>query len=80
MKVRCITCEHFTLKPRTEPAVAHLRASDIAHARVGVGRCKKETLELRWQGAETEIECTAHEQVTEEQTAARREWIRSKGA
>lgn len=78
MTVTCITCAHFTMKPRTGPAESHLTASDVVHAKVGMGRCKLETLTLRWTAAETELECGKHVAVTEEQAAARREWIRSK--
>lgn len=76
MTVRCITCQHFTMKPRKGTAAAHLTASDIAHARVGMGRCDKETLTLRWIAAGNELECDKHTPISEEQTAMRREWLR----
>lgn len=79
MTTTCITCEHFTLKPRSGEEVEHLRASDLAHARVGMGRCLKETLTQRWQAAETDRQCDMHSPVSKEQAAQRREWIKGKG-
>ncbi|MBF6987231.1 hypothetical protein [Cupriavidus sp. IK-TO18] len=78
MTTTCITCEHFTLKPRSGEGQAHLRASDIAHARVGMGRCLLETLALRWMSGETPA-CDKHKAVAEEQAAQRREWIKGRG-
>lgn len=78
MTTTCITCEHFTLKPRSGEGVEHLRASDLAHARVGMGRCLKETLTQRWQAAETDRKCDMHSPVSEEQAAQRREWIKGR--
>jgi len=78
MTVNCITCEHFTLKPRTGEEQELLRASDIAHARVGMGRCLKESLTQRWQAAETERHCDMHSPVPSEQAAQRREWIKGR--
>jgi hypothetical protein len=77
MTTTCITCEHFTLKPRAGEDQKHLTASDVAHARVGMGRCLKETLALRWIGAEARA-CDKHAAVTEEQAAQRREWIKGR--
>ncbi|WP_316153624.1 hypothetical protein [Cupriavidus sp. BIC8F] len=74
MSNQCITCQHFTLKPRTSAGEAHLEASDRAHARVGMGRCLEETLALRWIGAEARA-CDKHVAVSEEQAAQRRQWI-----
>lgn len=76
---QCITCEHFTMKPRTGEAQAHLTASDVAHAKVGMGRCAIETIALRWisPGAPA---CEKHEAISEEQAAARREWIKGRAA
>ncbi|NSX14983.1 hypothetical protein HTY52_12945 [Cupriavidus taiwanensis] len=76
MTITCINCEHFTLKPRTG-AQAHLTASDVAHARVGMGRCLKETMALRWTGADAQA-CDKHAAVSEEQAAQRREWIKGR--
>ncbi|CAG2126867.1 hypothetical protein LMG31506_00212 [Cupriavidus yeoncheonensis] len=72
----CITCQHFTLKPRAG-AQSHLTASDVAHARVGMGRCLKETLALRWIGAESSA-CDKHAPVSDKQAAQRREWIKGR--
>ncbi|WP_042886315.1 hypothetical protein [Cupriavidus necator] len=78
MSDHCITCRHFTVKPRTAAGEAHLEASDRAHARVGMGRCLKEALTLRWIGAEVQA-CGKHAAVSEEQAAQRREWIKGRG-
>ncbi|CAN7305000.1 hypothetical protein LJR296_001431 [Cupriavidus necator] len=77
MTTTCITCEHFTLKPRAGEGQEHLAASDRAHARVGMGRCLEEKLALRWIGGETAA-CDKHVPVTEEQAAQRREWIKGR--
>jgi hypothetical protein len=42
-----------------------------------MGRCLKETLALRWIGAEAPA-CEKHAPVTEEQAAQRREWIKGR--
>ena len=75
----CITCERFTMKPRTGEGEAHLTASDRAHAKVGMGRCLNETISLRWISAQTPA-CNKREPVTEEQEAQRREWIKGRAA
>lgn len=73
----CITCEHFTAKPRAGAGQDHLTASDRAHAKVGMGRCTQETLALRWIGAESPA-CEKHAPVSEEAAAQRREWIKGR--
>ncbi|WP_454752089.1 hypothetical protein [Cupriavidus necator] len=79
MTTTCITCEHFTLKPRSGEGVEHLRASDIAHARVGMGRCTKEAITVRWISANSECERPDdYAAVSEEQAAQRREWIKGR--
>ena len=75
--VRCITCQHFTLKPRAGED-EFLRQSDRDHARVGMGRCQKDELTRRWHPAESERQCDKHAAISEAQAAARRDWIRSK--
>ncbi|UIF90889.1 hypothetical protein KAF44_32390 [Cupriavidus necator] len=77
MTVTCISCQHFTLKPRTAEGEAHYRASDVAHARIGMGRCAKETLALHWEPAEQARNCDKHAPIAADQAAARRDWIRS---
>lgn len=79
MTAQCITCEHFTLKPRTGEGKEHLAASDRAHARVGMGRCVKETLALRWISAEAAA-CEKHAPVSDEQADSRREWIKGRAS
>jgi hypothetical protein len=76
---QCITCDRFTMKPRTAEGEAHLTASDRAHARVGMGRCLNETLAMRWISAEAPA-CDKHEPVSKEKAAQRREWIRGRVA
>jgi hypothetical protein len=77
MTTTCVTCEHFTMKPRTGEAQAHLTASDVAHAKVGMGRCAIETISLRWISPET-IACAKHAAITDEKAAGRREWIKGR--
>jgi len=76
---QCITCDRFTMKPRTGEGEAHLTASDRAHARVGMGRCLNEALAMRWISGEAPA-CQKHEPVGEEKAAQRREWIKGKRA
>lgn len=79
MTTTCITCEHFTLKPRAGDGQEHLRASDIAHAKVGMGRCLKETITVRWISATSACERPDdYLPVSEEQAAQRREWIKGR--
>ncbi|CAG2132350.1 hypothetical protein LMG26411_00602 [Cupriavidus numazuensis] len=77
MTTTCITCDRFTLKPRSGAGQEHLTASDRAHARVGMGRCLNESLALRWIGGESPA-CEKHVPVSEEQVAQRREWIKGR--
>jgi hypothetical protein len=79
MTVSCISCQHFTLKPRACEGQEHLRASDLAHAKVGMGRCLKETITVRWISAKSECERPdEYAAVSEEQAAQRREWIKGR--
>lgn len=79
MTTTCVTCEHFTMKPRTGEAQAHLTASDVAHAKVGMGRCAIETISLRWISPDASA-CAKHVAISEEQAAARRAWMKGRGA
>lgn len=79
MTQQCIACQHFTLKPRTDEGQAHLTASDVAHAKVGMGRCVIETISLRWISPEATA-CGQHKVVSEKQEAVRREWMRGRNA
>lgn len=79
MTTTCITCEHFTMKPRAGEGQDHLTASDRAHAKVGMGRCVVDTISLRWIGPET-VACDKYRAVSEEQAAQRRNWMKGRAA
>lgn len=74
----CITCAHFTMKPRTGEQ-AHLTARDVAHAKVGMGRCAIETISLRWISPEAPA-CAKHDPISKEQAGQRRDWISGRQA
>lgn len=76
---RCVACENWTLKPRKDAADPRLAEEDLAHARIGWGRCLRDELSRRWHPGESERYCDRHIPIVEEKVAERREWIQKQG-
>ena len=76
--VRCITCANWTLQPRQGEEFKHYKASDIAHARAGYGRCLKHPGELHWLPGEEERVCGKFEAAEDGTAAKRREWLKGR--
>lgn len=78
--VRCVSCEHWTLKPRAQsPDTEKFVEMDREYAEMGWGRCTSNLLAWLWYPGETDRQCDRFIELPAAQVAARREWIAKQG-
>jgi hypothetical protein len=79
--VRCITCQHFTLRPRAaDGRNESMREMDRKYITMGMGRCAHTRESYIWHSGECPRTCTRYAPIGADQAQARRDLVAKRRA